>query len=303
MSRRALPLALIAVVTVWLEPALAATEEPLRVTDEVNEVRPALGNDVLAWHQRVGERDADVYVQLGNGQPFQVNPGRSEGIMGGIDGNRLVYSQYPRKWPKRGDGDVRMVDLSTGARLPLHQKVNTKHEEYAPAISGDWLMLGRAKVGKRYVDRVLLINLATGERRSLDRITRKKPTLGVGHINGGYAVWELCVPDGSCEVFRYEISSGTTVQVPNPQGVLQYGPGVADGGLVYFFRSGTGCGNGVQLVRWSPSTGDEVVHEFPGGVDAHRAYVYDDPSDDRHIAYTRFTCGGGDPSDLYEIVE
>ncbi len=297
--RLAVPAALIATFLV-ADAALAATEMPLRVTAGVNEVRPALEDDILAWHQ--GNRRPDIFAQIGGGQPFQVNPGRTQGIMGDLEGTRLVYAQYPRRFPKKGDGDVRMVDLSTGARLPVPGKVNTRHEEYAPSMSGDWLLVGRAKVGRRYVDRILLINLATGEVRTLDKITKVKQTIGVGQVEGGYAVWEWC-SRRTCQVFRHEIGSGTTVQAPNPQGLLHYGVGVGDDGLMYFFRSGVGCGANVQLIRWSPNTAEAVLHDFPDAVDAHRAYIHDDPSGDRHIAYTRFTCGGEEPSDLFEIVE
>ncbi|MGH2685249.1 MAG: hypothetical protein ACRDJP_07275, partial [Actinomycetota bacterium] len=279
------------------QSAQAATEIPLRVTS-ANEGRPALEDDVLAWHQ--GNRRPDVLAQIGGGEPFQVNPGRTQGIMGDVDGTRLVYSQYPKRFPKKGDGDVKMVDLSSGARLPIPGKVNTKHEEYAPSLSGDWLMVGRAKFGKRYVDRILLINLATGEVRQLDKIRKVKQFIGTGQVNGGYAVWEWSPAGGPTQVFRYEIATGATVQVPNPQGLPQYGAGVGADGVVYFFRSGFPCGEDVNLMRWSPSTGEAMIHDFPAGVDAHRAYVHDDASGDRHIAYTRFTCGGGDPSDLYK---
>jgi hypothetical protein len=191
-----------------------------------------------------------------------------------------------------------MMDLTTRDVISLPDGINTRQEEFAPSISGDWLLFGRAS-GRRAS--LHLRSLTSGD----DHVLADGAVLP-GHVNGDFAVWQVC-GRRVCNVFRYQIGTGETVEIPNPNSKLQFSPGVAGDGTVYFFRSGFGCGTSVLLQKWSPSSGTQLLVDFPKGVDGGDAFVYENPSSGREVAYTRYRClkdkFAPPPSDIYKIVE
>ena len=300
-----------AVLTVLAMPlvASAATEMPLRVTKGPAEGRPAMSEGYLAWEQSPDPKRyslTSVYAQAAGGSPYRVHSKRTFARMGALDGSRLVYSSY-RRVDDEGNllgGDLRLIELAAGARIDLPDGVNTKQEEYAPQISGDWLLFGRASHGRRIRTQLLLHNMATGETRVLEKASGRNRSL-TGQLNGSFAVWYSC-GRRSCDISRYDIATGQTTMVPNPDGKLQYGPGVAADGTVYFFRSGFGCGTNVLLQKWTTTGATEVVVDFPPGIDAASAYVFEG-SGGRQVAYARYRClkdkYAPPPSDLYHLVD
>jgi hypothetical protein len=289
--------------------AWAATETPVRVTKGPEEFAPAASGGFLAWAQVPNHESyrSIVMAQVGDGAAFKVNPKSTFARTGGLDGSHLVYAQY-RGIDDEGrllGGDLSMIDLSTREPIAVPDGVNTKQEEYAPTISGEWLLFGRATTGKRFRNQLLLRNLSTGETRVLT--TTRNIFLDTGQVNGLFAVWHSCGRHAPCDVFRYDIASGETLEVPNPNDRNQYAPGVASDGTVYFFRSGYGCGANPVLQSWSPIEGTVTLVDFPAGVDAYGGYVFEDPDTGRRVLYSRVKCVkdrfAPAPSDLYQIID
>ena len=200
-------------------PAGAApTETPVRVTSGVEEFRPSVTSSYMAWDQnRPPANQVNVIAQATGGQPIKVNKPGTSAFMGALDGSRLVFEQHP----KGRDSDLVLVDLATGVRIPLPTGVNTPKEEFEPSMDGDWVAFVRAKFGTIVRASLWLVRLSTGELRKLDSVEHDElPLIAAGHVNGNFVTWFRCVgrgfPPAPCDVFRYDIITGTTVQVPNP---------------------------------------------------------------------------------------
>jgi hypothetical protein len=285
-----------------------ATDVPVRVDPNVQEDRPAASSTHLAWDQSKGERTdlVDVFVQPHGGVPTQVNPKNSDAFMGGLDGTRLVYEVHIRG----GDGEIRLVDLATGAELPLPAGVNTSQEEWSPSIDGDYLSFMRAKFGRRG-NRIStwLFRLSTGESWRLDTAKHREFfLLGPGHVNGNFVTWFRCggKQDAPCYVKRYDAATGTTVTVPNPDSLFQaYGAPASDGS-VYFIQSGFACGRNTVIMKWdgiSPTA--TPLFAMAPKTDAISLFV-DEGTPTREIHYVKLKCGGRrapTTGDLYKIVE
>ncbi|MGH2765418.1 MAG: hypothetical protein ACRDKA_05845, partial [Actinomycetota bacterium] len=78
--------------------AVAAQEIPV-LTTAAGEFQPARGPNHFAWEQntKARPRHYDVFVQPDGGSPIKVNGGRSNGAMGGIDGDLLVYQEFRKR--------------------------------------------------------------------------------------------------------------------------------------------------------------------------------------------------------------
>lgn len=273
-------------------PAGAATEIPI-LTSSHGEFQPARGDGLLGWEQNSRRRpnEYDVMVRRDGSSPVQVNPGRSRAAMGDFAGARLVYQQY------RGRrSDLRFYDLDTGARSKV-PGVNTRHWEYWPSMSGEWLLYGRwnRAGGAR---RLLLHNLATAERRVLDRTKGGNAFIGPGQVAGNYAAWSTCDP--RCNVFRYDIGAAVAEKIPNP-GAYQRAPSVSLDGTVYFSRGGKGCGTSVALVRAPVGGPEEVLVQLQNVLDIRDTYAYTKANGSVEVYYERNGCGKPASADVYMV--
>jgi hypothetical protein len=273
-------------------PAQAATEIPV-LTSSRGEFQPARGDGVLGWEQNSRKRPNhyDVMVRRDGSSPVRVNPGGSRAAMGDFAGDRLVYQQY------RGQrSDLRFYDLQTGARSKV-SVANSRHWEYWPSMSGEWLLYGR---WNRTSDarRLFLHNLATGERRLLDRTTRAKAFIGPGQVASNYAVWSTCAL--RCNVFRFDIGSAVTEMIPNP-GAYQRAPSVSPTGTVYFSRGGKGCGASVALVRAPLAGPQEVLIQLQNVLDIRDTYAYTEANGSVDVYYERNGCGKPAGADIYMV--
>jgi Divergent InlB B-repeat domain len=273
-------------------PAGAATEIPV-LTSSHGEFQPARGEGLLGWEQNSRRRpnEFDVMVRRDGSSPVRVNPGRSRAAMGDFAGGRLVYQQYRNR-----RSDLRFYDLDTGARSKV-AGVNTRHWEYWPSMSGEWLLYGRwnRSGGAR---RLLLHNLATGERRVLDRTKSGRAFIGPGQVAGNYAVWSTC--DLRCQVFRYDILTATAEMIPNP-GAYQRAPSVSSAGTVYFSRGGKGCGASVALVRAPVGGPQEVLVQLQNVLDIRDTYAYTKANGSVEVYYERNGCGKPAAADVYMV--
>jgi hypothetical protein len=276
-------------------PARAATEIPV-LTSPAGEFQPAVGDGVLAWEQnsKAQPRHYDVFARVEGGSTTRINAGRTNAANGGIDGPKLVYQQY-----RKDRSDIFIYDLVTGSRSRLPKRVNSRHWEYWPSLSGPWLLFARWNT-RREVRLLYLHNMETGGRLRLDRTKGKNVFLGPGQINGNYAVWYKCAK--ACNVFRHDIAAGSTVQIANP-GAHQRAPSVTAGGTVYFSRGGKGCGQSVTLVRDPISGPQEVLVALQNVLDIRDTYAYTAPNGTTEIYYERNGCGKPAASDIYKVRE
>jgi Divergent InlB B-repeat domain len=273
-------------------PAGAATEIPI-LTSSRGEFQPARLDDLLGWEQNSRRRPNhyDVLVRRDGSSPVRVNPGGSRAAMGDFAGGRLVYQQY------RGRrSDLRFYDVDTGARSKV-PAANTRHWEYWPSMSGEWLLYGRwnRNSGTR---RLFLHNLTSGERRLLDRTNGRKAFIGPGQVAGNYAVWSTC--DLRCNVFRYDIAAASAEKIPNP-GAYQRAPSVSLDGTVYFSRGGKGCGASVALVRAPIGGPESVLAQLQNVLDIRDTYAYTKANGSIEVYYERNGCGKPTGSDVYMV--
>jgi len=121
-------------------------------------------------------------------------------------------------------------------------------------------------------------------------------------VNGDFAVWSTCPGKGRCQVYRYEISSGTRVLLPNP-GSFQRAPSVNPDGTVFLSRGGKGCGGSVRIIKFAADGTETVLAQFPEGLDSRDTYAFTDEGGVTHVYYERFACGKQTGSDIYQIVD
>jgi hypothetical protein len=174
--------------------------------------------------------------------------------------------------------------------------VDTGAFEYHPSISGNWILFGRyVKQTQRRM--MLLYDLATNELRVLDTTTGRKLKIDSGQVNGDWATWFHCSP--VCNVWRYNIQSKRKSRVPRPSGHYQYASSVTSAGVVFFARSGRGCGASVSLLRYGISGSPHVELNLPQGVDVPRTFAAS-RSGHTDVLFGRVACP--DKGDIYRLV-
>jgi hypothetical protein len=251
------------------------------------EAVPSADAEHLAWSQATRRsRGYQLYMQRSGEPKVRVNRPRTQGYSGGFDGETFVYQEV------RGmRSNLQFYDVGDGGRSAPPAGVNTRHWEWHPTVSGDWLLFGRSN-GAARVDLVLLRNLATGETRRLGRLRWGRRTIAEpGQVNGNYAVWYRCTP--ACDVFLYDIAAGTTTRIPNPNRRQQYDPSVTSDGTVYFVRSGRGCGASVRLVRHPIGGPSKVLATLGSGRDSFHTYALENDDGTTSLFFDRVRCSTG----------
>ena len=226
---------------------------------------------------------------------FKVNAAGTKGANGGIDGTVLLYQQYGK-----GKSDLKLFDLADRTRRSPPRGVNTKQWEYWPSMSADHLLFGR--LNPKGVRRIILFDVASRDATSLAKVKGSGTFLAPGQVNGDYAVWSKCATKRRCKVVLYRISDGTQTTIPNPGG-RDHAPSVTPDGVVYFARSGGGCGSRTKLLRFLPGGPATVLWRLPSGDDVGTTRAYLDAGGETHVLYDHFACGQATESDVWEIVE
>jgi len=252
----------------------AADATPVAVkASSRNEQAPAASADWFAWSKSRSAQTSpsDVWAQHGSERAFKVNARRTllGSYAGGIDGDRLVYQRIV----DIDRADLRLYDLARRRLLALPASVNTKRWECCATLSGDWLLFTRGSPETRQLQLVLLQNLVTGERRTLDHLRNPRGALTAGQISGGFAVWSRCNPYPRCTILRYDVLAQTTAPLSAPSGKVVYGPSVGANGTAYYLRSNRGCGRAVELVKEPLLGASEVLFAFPAGQDGQVTYA------------------------------
>ena len=262
----------------------------------LSENEPAASDSYFAWAQDSAAHPFrfNAYARPWGGPKFRVNALHTSGELGGIEGTTLVYQQYSgsvsdiKLFPSVSD--IKFFDLVSHQRTNPPAGVNTKYSEYWPSISGHWLLFGREDLsGKK---KAILFNTTTHRSRTLAATSTSNAFLDPGQVSGNYAVWEK-----ACNVFRYTISSKTTIRIPNPNNRCQYAPSVTTDGTVYFVRGSSGCGVSISL-RTYPST--TTLVSLPNGKDVLDTYAVTDGNGYITIFYDPGSCSTG-KQDIFEV--
>ena len=291
-----LPLAVVAAVTAAAWASVPDT--PVRA-GRASEALPSADGDAgyLAWSQNSAAKPKhyDAFMSLSGAPKLMVNATGTSGYNGGIDGTTLVYQQV-----RRGQSDLRLFDLVTQQRS-IPGGVNTPQWEWRPSISGQWLMFGRENLRTRPVKtRVLLYNTATSQTITLvDTAGLSEP----GQVNGDYAVYTHC-GRVTCNVFRYQISTGQRVKMPNALSRrVQYAPSVSADGTVYYASSRFTCGNDVRIRRFVVGDASaSLMTLLPAGRDIHTTYADDMSDGTTRVLHDRASCKGSS-NDIFQVID
>ena len=275
--------------------AQEGADTPIR-TSPAGEFQVSKSEGYLAWSQNTRRRPNhyDVFVKPDGATRFKVNPRGTNGTMGSLDGSRLIFQQWTRF-----RSNLKLMDLAT--RRVTGVRVNTKHWEFWPRLDGNRVLFAR-RMNRTGRQRLILANLsARGSRRLVS--VGERAYLFPGQINGDFVVWSQIRPGRAARVKRFQISTGTTVTVPN-DGLHNWGPSVTDQGTVYFGRSGTRCGRRTGLYRWEPGTEAVQVVDFPDGIDMGQSFVHTTAEGKIHVVHNRADCERlSVGSDLYEFID
>jgi hypothetical protein len=277
----------------------AARDEPVRVAPR-RQTFPTGAEGVLAWSaSRRSDRDTDdAYVKRDGADTIKVNAPGTSGYAGGIDGGTLTYQEISGR-----SSDLALFDIRTGGRSRAPHGVNTVRWEYAPTLSGEWLLFGRDTHDLRD-QRIVLHHVPTGRQRVLDSGGGGEDfELFPGQVNGDFAVWSRCPNERSCAVHLHRMSTGESVRLLGPASRLQYAPAVAPDGTVYAFRSAVGCGRNVELVRFEPGAlTATTVLRLPRGDDVYGTYVWVRRDGAHVVLHDRGGCDEDADFDLYRVV-
>jgi hypothetical protein len=287
--------------------AIGATAPvPVKATAR-NEASPAAGGDWFVW-ARSRERQAsplDLYAQRSGAKPFKVNRKGTQAYAGGIDGTTLVYQVI--RGQLAAHSDLRLFDLATRRHKRIPRGIDTNAWECCGTISSDWLLFSRGHTYSSDRQLVLLRNLVTGEQRVLDMLRNRKGLVSAGQLNGTFAVWERCNPFPRCQLFRYDLATGSATALPVAAGKIPYAPSVNQHGTTYYMQSNKGCGKSVQLMKQGLVGSPVLLTSLPLGRDADVTYAHSattkPPSElvRTRIYYDQVSCGKKRKWDIFRV--
>ena len=267
------------------------------VTTKKREEAPAAAPGWLAWTQTSLRGGPHVlYAKPSGGERFRVSPRGTEGFAGSIEGNRLIYSQIRRK------GDLQFFDLSTRTHSDPPAGVNTSAHESIASFSGEWLLFRRSPGILRGQQTIILRNLTTNEERVLATADGRRRYAQPGTVNGNFVTWLVC-RRSSCSVFRYEISTGATITVPNPKKRAQFAASGTSDGTVYFVEAArVNCGAGLALWRFTSSGKRQRLARLPSGGDVSKTSPVPENDGRTTVYFDLFDCRDEDfPADIRKI--
>ncbi len=285
-----------------LVPARAADPTVVLATD-ANEYEPSATESHLSWTEEAGR--SIVYAMPFGGSRVRVSERGSSGFNGSVDGTTVTYTQA---WFDRDRSDIYRFDMGTKTRTKVGAPVSTKAWEYSPTADGDMLAFSRLlDSGER---RLILFSDATQTTRTIATTTGNNRVIDGGQLNGDWLVYEKTTygRNGivtSCDVFRYDIASDTTVKIPNPNDRCQYYPAVDEAGTVFFARSGFGCGLNVQLRAYVEGGAVSTLVDLRDGFEIWGApFAVDNGDSTADVYYGTGKCPTsrrGGTSDIYKV--
>jgi hypothetical protein len=253
-------------------PASASISQYIRTPR--NAFRVAVDNGVHAWSvdSTAHPYAYRVWVKPSGGPAYPVSAATSSALVGNIDLGNPTYGNVLTFWAGRGYGrgqrDLRLWDLDNREPLTLPAGINTpKADEVEPSISGDYLLFGRIQPSG--ASRLLLYRFSTHTFTSIVHLKPSGFPYFSGQIDGDYVVYHVCSgTTGVCNVFRRQVSSSTTVKVPNPRRATYWPTVLADGTVYYVQGSPRVCGHRTRLMRWTGGGTATILATLPEGADA-----------------------------------
>ena len=298
MVARRLAVAIVCLLAAIPSPSSAAERAERVLTSPKNEESPAAAPGWLVWSEGPKRgSDFDLIARPTGERRFQVNPRGTQAYAGSIEGTTLVYNEVRRK------GDIVFFDLGTRERTEPPAGINTSAHESVVSFSGDWLLFRRSRSASGGRVRILLRNLETGDELTLQRGNNGRRYTQPGTVRGDYATWLKCRSRAHCDVFRHQISTGVTTQIPNPKDRAQYAPSVTNEGHVYFVESrNIVCGANAALWRHTITGIRERIGPLPPGHDAAKTSPVVSSDGTVSVYFDAFDCEReGIPSDIYRI--
>jgi hypothetical protein len=268
--------------------AAGAGATPVRTTP-VNEIAPAAAGPWFAWARstKASPYAFDYYVRKGSGPRIRVNPPGTDSRGGGLDRRTAVYTL---DWVD--DSDIYAFDLRTRRRSRLPDVVNTPASEYAPTVSGRWVLFARMTYPR---SRIILFDRRAG---TLRVVASRSYELWPGQVNGAYATWE------GRRQFRFHIPSGSNDVLPVRDGTYQRSPAVSADGTAYVCRVPRD-GRRQAVVSHPVGKPARVVHILPAGRGCGDLFVKDRADGAQVVFFTSFPeeSGGIEGSDVYKVVD
>jgi hypothetical protein len=283
---------------VWLgSTALGAVLQVPVLTTPRDESQVAASNAFLVWSQNgvAHPHLYSVYARHSGGARFRVNHIRTQGFMGGMNGNALVYQQV-----KGNQSDIKLFNLVTHVRRNPPIGVNTPAWEWHPTTSGGMILFGRFRPSTHRWQ----IILSLSSRQLIVLADRPEgpgnsPSAVPGQVNGNFAVWQQCTAT-ACNVWEYDIDIGRTTRLPNTTpGRFNYAASVDAAGTVYFAHSGRSCGGAIVEKRpvGGPTSIVVALHSDRDISDSYLATI----ASQSNLFFAKGNCTTGS-SDIYKIV-
>jgi hypothetical protein len=131
-------------------------------------------------------------------------------------------------------------------------------------------------------------------------------------VNGDWATYESCTfhrfEYSNCQVFRYQISTETLVQVESAGSIprQQYAAAVSGDGTIYMVRTRTRdhweCGNHTKLIRYPVGGPAVVIARLPTGWDSIQTFAFDETDGSTTMYFDQVNCRNG-RSGIYRITD
>lgn len=241
-------------VLVFAGTAIAVTAVKI-IDTKADEVRPSVTDGWVAWAANSVARPNAFHAYVRTGGSITKIPIRGDTFLGNIITDGTHAGQVVVMTNTGGDGNIRFYDLTTGAVSKPPAGVNTSKNEVDPFVSGDFLVFvrGSGNLMLYQFSTATMVKLVTG---------------GVYHpqVNGDYVAYSRCGTKNCKSVYRYQISTTTTMKMPAPAaGRANYYAAVGSDGTMFWVEgSATACGKNTKIIRWVSGT-ESTVWKAPAG--------------------------------------
>lgn len=216
-----------------------------------DQANPSVNATYLIWTQNTEGSPNRYHAYgkvLGTTDAFRLNPTGTRGFAGGIDPDqdRAIYQQIDGQ-----SSDLYTIALATRRRSKLPALINTDRWEWGPRISNAFYLFARDAGGDTTL---FLYDRATKTMEELVRLDLTRYYVFPAAVGERYATWSVCGPL-TCNAFVRDTETDQTRRIPAPDGKARYAPIVLESeDLVYFVRSGNGCGSDVRIMRLPVAT-------------------------------------------------
>lgn len=244
--------------------------------------------------------ERDIAIVRHGKERSRIQPEHGGAVLNDIYGTTAIYSLTTKH-----DSDIKFFDLETKKTRNPPRGVNTSAMEKRGTRSDDFLLFSRIHFSRRYLDyryareQVVLFNLKTRRKRLLaDARTTRDHYAIAGQVNGEWAVWYQCT-GRICEVRRMNLATRKVASSKTKRPV-EYAPSVTSEGTVFFAASGYVCGTRVQLYRWPPGSGPQVVYNEGKKIDTISTYALTLADGTERVIFDLLKCAN-ETGDVYRM--